>query len=497
MTQQQSKQRGYILILMLVVSAAFLAIGISLAGLVSDRYKSSKRTTYVENAVLAADAGITDTLNRILMQDSFTGYSTPKQFYSTTTKGKAEYTTTVAYNDTTKLYTIRSTGYTYTRQTDAVPANTKTVEVTGSLGGQSVQARVAAGPGGLAVGTNGSIGGKNIWVNGKVIVAGGLIGVTGFLIFGPFADVSMNVANAGCGDATNYPAPCTGPFPGSGEPIQYSGGGIYGTVCANNQTTSAGIFPGQSGQGLIGGCSAPPIMMPQFDRKGLYDSMTTSRSGFYCDGYWWSNPLASHLNGNTIFNGNIFLVPAFLGNCNIAITGNVYIRGSLFMNGYALGMYTSDNWPDGTPMTTPPIVLVEGTITMAQTWSSYIYANKYGVTPIFISFNSNNVACNSNPSCTELSSSDLYNSVNRTTINIVGDVGASGSVFYSYFGTVSVGPYGTVGGLAGQRILVSSNGGLTSFANGGLNRFSFPVGDAFGGRVKIPVWNIVTYRQIF
>lgn len=498
MIDPKTNQKGYVLILTLVMSAVFLSIGLSIGGYVSARYQSSKRTAFVENAILAADAGVTDTLNTLIHQRTFTGFSTKKLLYSEASKGKAAYTTGVSYDATTKLYTITSTGYVYRSPSDDLtqPFNTKSVEVTTALASSSVAARMAVGPGGLTV-ASGKIGGKNIYVNGRVTMTGGsFIGATGWGWIGPQNDTSINVANYGCGDASNYPIKCTGPMPGSGEPIQQSNDSIiYGTACANDQTTGTNIYPGQSGLGLVVNCHAPVAIMPTYDRQALYNSMTQTLPGYTCTGWYPNNPYRD-LVGNTIYSSSVSLLNGE-ATCNNKITGNVYIRGNLTVSGFGRYITVADNDALGNPITTPPIVAVEGTITFDNSNNpASVTPNIHGVGAIFISFRSSNAACNASVSCNTLSTADLYSSVPLSTVVVSGDMNASSSVFYSYFGTTDI-QNGTVGAVAGQRVLVSSDGDFSGFVAGGVHKDSFPGGDAFGGKVQIPVWNIITYRQTF
>jgi hypothetical protein len=500
---RRDKTHGYVLILTLVMSAVFLTIGLSMGSLISARYQSSKRTTFVENAILAADAGVTDTLNTLTTQSSFTGYSTAKQLYSDDAKGKATYTTSVSYDAATKLYTITSTGNAYRAPGDPdPPTNTKKVEVTAALASSSLSARVAVGSGGLVV-NGGNIGGQNIWVNGKVTVNNGNIGATGFGWVSSTSDSTLNVANFGCGDATNYPIKCTGPVPGTGEPVQIgAGGSIYGTVCGNDQVTSTNIYPGQGGLGLVASCKAPSVSMPTYDRQALFNSMTQTKTGFSCSGlYAWQGPPPPNLVGNTFYTSNITISDTFGGACGLSmITGNVYIRGDLTLGGFSTAFKVAENDVLGNPITTPPIIAVEGKILSGcdATWICNVIPNSRGVGAMFVSFNSNNATCNSSPACNSLSTvADRFNSVTRTTVTTAGGLRAVESGFYSYFGTTDI-QGGSVGAVAGQRVMVESTGGVWSgFVQGGINNASFPSGDAFGGKVTIPVWNIISYRQTY
>lgn len=503
MIQQRSDQKGYVLILVLVMSAVFLTIGLSIASLVSTRYASSKRTTFVENAIFAADAGVTDTLNVLFNDNNFTGYGTTKQLYSDADRGKAEYTTSVTYDSIKKLFKITSKGYAYRAPGDVTPINTKDVEVTAALTNSSIPARMAAGSGGLVV-NRGKVGGQNIWVNGTVsVINGGTIGGTAFGWLSPTADATLNVAGVGCGTNISNPAYPTKCVNGSGVPTQpvqvSSDSSIYGTVCANNQTDAAGIYTGQQGgKGLIVSCSAPSIVMPKYDRQALYNSMTQSTAGYTCQGYYPA-PVYRDLAKNTIYTSSVSILSG-ASTCDTRITGNVYIEGNLTVDGFGRTIRVADSDAQGNPITTPPIVAVEGTISMASEYAT-IEPNIHGVGAVFISFKSLNAVCDGNPACNSLSASDLYNSRNLETILIdANQTKMAPMVFYSYFGTLYI-KKGSVGGAAGQRIVIDSEGnwrsGTQELLVGGLTVDSFTTGDAFGGKVQIPVWNIITYRQTY
>ena len=54
---------------------------------------------------------------------------------------------------------------------------------------------------------------------------------------------------------------------------------IYGTVCATGQTSTGpnnNIQPGNGGQGLVVGCTAPSVSPPSYDRAGQIAAVTTT-----------------------------------------------------------------------------------------------------------------------------------------------------------------------------------------------------------------------------
>jgi hypothetical protein len=478
MIQIRSKKRqneeGYLIILSFIVVFALMAIGLSIAGAMGNQYTSTKRNTYVENAVSTAEAGVSASIAQLNANGSFAGYTTRQTLYNSATRGRSEYTTTVTTNaDGTK--TIVSTGYTYATQSDTNPINTKTIKVIAKSTPQSIKAALVAGPGGLVL-AQGIISAKNLYVNGQVSLASGTsLGMGGFTLTP--TDINLTVSNMGCGSGASYPQPC------AGQPISIAGtGAIYGTVCAPGQSADSRIQTGISGQGLLSSCSAPAVTMPQFDRSGAYNTMYTANgtkaisSIGSCGAFGGSLTLAK----NQIYTGSLNISG---GGCKATITGDTYITGDVNVSFFA-------NLQVDNSLTSPPIVYVDGNITFNN---GGIYKNASGIGAILISFKSSNSSCDH--TCNSLSATDLYNSVNTTTaLCSQSFCSMNGSTLYSYFGTAAVQGGTGVSGIAGQRIYVFS---LSTILTDAVDKNGLIDGDAFGGRAAIPSWKVVDYQQTY
>lgn len=484
--RQFSKERGSLIILAMIVIFAMSSIGVTIATVSAAKYSSAKTNFYAESAVAAAEAAVSATIQQLDLSDAFGGYNPTSNrqvlFAGSGDRGKVEYSSEVSTNsDGTK--TITAKGYAY-RPDGTTAINTKTIKAIVKNQGTSVTASVVAGPGGLLV-SQGSVAGKNIFVNGQVNLTGGDLGVGNHANITPPTTVEVDVANVGCGTAANYPQPC-----GAGnEPIKFGfERDVWGSrVCATNQVTeTTGVYSIITG--LVKPCTAPSVTMPAYDREAMYTSMLAA-NGSKATSTIGSCSLFNQnvtIDKDTVYTGNLTLSG---NNCTGTIKGNVYFTGNLTTTFFA-------NLKVDDALTTPPVILVDGTINLAGT---AVQRNAAGIGAVFISFQSANPTCNTTRSCVSLTPTDLYNSVNTVTVS--NESNAYGSVIYSYFGTARTLGTGAVSGIAGQRVWADA---LTSFSvtvPGNLLHNVSATGltnnDAFGGRTKIPKWKKVDYQQVY
>lgn len=471
---QQRREHGSLIILTMIIIFAMSSIGLSVASVVLTKYNSSRKNLYVENALTAAEAGLSATLQQLNKATTFTGYAdTNRQvLYDNTTQGRADYSTTISDNaDGTK--TVISTGYVY-RPGETSAYNSKRIKAVVKGVGTSVPAGMVTGPGGLLV-SAGAVTAKNIYVNGQISLTGGNLGAGGFVLTP--TDVNVNVANVGCGSGASYPTAC------SGEPISFAWNTyIYGTVCATGQTTVGGINNGVSGLGLRPNCTSPVVPTPVYDRSGMYDAMfaangtKTAASIGTCGPFGGTVTMAK----DQIYTGNITLS----GNsCIGLIKGNFYLTGDLNMTFFS-------NLRVDNALTTPPIILVDGNVTFN---GAGLQKNASGIGAIVISFKSADATCDH--SCNSISATNLYNSINTTTALCSGGFcGMDGSVIYAYFGRARVTGSGSVSGIAGQRVWVDS---LSTILSDGVDKDGLQNDDAFNGAAKITNWKTVDYQQLY
>ncbi len=458
-------ESGSFLVAALVIILFLTSIGLVVAQLVSSQYQQVKGRTFFQNAQLAAEAGIEETVNKLNADDSFSGFDSAQQFFDNTIQGKGVFTTTVTTNPDGKSKVIVATGKVYRADGDTNPINTRTVKVT-VVGTQSEGYSVYTGPGGLILGGSAKITNSDVYVNGTITLNGASsIGTASQ----PLKVYAANYVCPTSGGPT-YPQVCTTTQPIS---LAYSTN-IYGTVCATNQTSTGpnnNIQGGSTGQGLVLGCTAPQVSTPTYDRQAQINAVTTTKpssdSDIDCTKWRSADKFARTWSANLKITGNVTIASS----CDLTITGNVYITGNLSIGG-AASITVADSVG-----TTRPVVIVDGTITVNG--SGQMKANSSGTGIQFISFKSN-ASCS--PSCTNLTGDDLKNSQNYQTVSVGGSAQLPGMIFQSYWGKISLAGSGNMGSAIGQTVDM-----------GGAGTVTFGTKLAAGSRT----WTISSYQQVF
>lgn len=463
----RTPQDGVILIAVLLVTSALVTIGIALAGSVAARNRLAVDGVYANNALLAAEAGVEQSVEQLNQSDSFGGYPTAQTFFNNSTQGKGIFTTTIAASpDGTNAKIITSVGSVY-RPGIATPIQKRTIKVT-VVGTASQGYSVHTGPGGLILGGSANITNSDVYVNGVIAMTGASkIGT-------PSQPLKVFVANDQCPTGSTpgptYPQVCTdGTQPIS---LAYSTV-IYGTVCATGQTTKGpnnNIQTGNGGQGLEVGCTAPFVSPPTYDRAGQIAAVTTTKASsdptVNCS--TWQNPVGFTRTwpANLEITGNV----SASSSCDLTITGNVYITGNLTIGG-AAKIRVADSLG-----TTRPVVIVDGTITAGG--SASMISNSSGTGIEFISFKST-ASCS--PACTSLSGNDLKTSQGTTTVTVGGGGSSAGMIFDAYWGKIVVTGSGNIGSAIGQTVDLSGAGTVT-----------FGTTLSSGART----WTITSYQQV-
>jgi Tfp pilus assembly protein PilX len=450
-------QDGYFLVSAIVVTLFLTAIGLSVAALTSAQYQHTKREVFVENAQLLAEASIEQSVSQLNADESFSGYTTPQEFFNNSAQGRGMFTSAVTDNaDGSK--TIVTEGMAYRNGGDTTPYITRKIEaivVGTSSGGYSVQ----TGPGGLILNNNSSIVNSPVYVNGFIQLNNNA------RIGSENNPLNVNVANYQCplSGGPSYPQVCTN----GTQPIALNNNSrIYGTVCATGQTNASGIGGGNGGEGLKPGCVTPPVAPITYDRQAHIDSVAVTGSA--------SNSLYTCTNNQTKtwpadlkLTGNVSLS----NNCRLTITGDVYITGNLTLSNSAR-IFVADSMG-----TTQPVIMVDGTITVTN--SSSMVANSSGTGAKLISFKSQ-ASCN--PDCTSLSGDDLKNSQGVITVSISNSAQVPGMVFQAYWGKITVSNSSSIGAVAGQTIELNNSGTVifgTELASGSKT------------------WAITSYRPLY
>lgn len=450
----------------LVIAAVLTLIGFSLASLTSSQYAISNRKVYSSNALMAAEAGVEQTLHQLNSNATFAGYTTAQTFFNNAAQGRGEFTTAITSGSNgAKVIVASGKVYRYGKNVIVSERQVKVTVVGTSSPGYSVH----SGPGGLLLGGSAAITNSSVYVNGGITMSGAAK-------IGSYSQpLTVNVANQLCPTGNNpgptYPRVCT-----TGQPISTAWStNIYGTVCATGQTSnnngsgnpSGNILPGSTGSGLMLGCIAPPVDPPTYNRAAHIAGVTTTAAGnsntYTCQSWpfdrTWPNGL--RLNGNT----------SVAGSCNVVINGNAYITGNLDIGGAATIRVANSVG------TTRPVVMVDGTITVGG--SAQIIANNAGTGIQFISMKAN-ASCN--PNCTTLTGNDLKNSQNALTVDVGGAVNLPGMIFQAYWGRARLAGSGSVGSIIGQTVDLSGAGTVT-------------FGTSLGSGES--TWTVTSYQQTF
>lgn len=469
---------GYLLILVMVISFALMTIATALMSVSSTKYAKTDSDGDTAKAVYAAEAGISDTVNRINLSNTFTGYSAPQTFYSSTQRGKAEYTTTVVAGASNTM-TVTSVGSYFSKPSATIAAATRTVKVILTRTQTPITENVLAGSAGLTMsgsynpyfGQPAAMQKSSVYSRGKIRLNGNLTSL------GSASDSArVTAANIGCGTTANFPQQCATNDP----PLTFGGtiyapgtGTIYGSVCAANQPASANILPGPTGTGLDSTCTAPDYGSLSFD-KSAFTATKTAGAGvapssvscsFFDNTADWPD--------NVKVNGAVTLSNTLLGGCQVTIRGDVYIKGNLTINTGTV--ITVDSGLLGRK----PIIGVNGTINIEDGVS--ILANASGSHATFLSFYSTDTTCTTSDTCSAVSSTHLYNSsqalialpdwaqawgraIAISDFVVSNPVNLSGAAFYSLFGSTlyAMGTNISVYGIGGQHVAISPGSSFLS-----------------------------------
>ncbi len=506
----KKSQQGYLLLVVIIISGVLMGLAVSIMSVISTRYAKAGKDMNATSAVYAAEAGVSDTMARLTSYSGFPGYSSPKEFYNSSERGRATYQTTVSENVANKTVTITSVGSSYNISTATTADATRTIKVLLSKSREAITDTVIAGPAGMYFASpqsfysNPTTSKGSVYSKGKIYLNG-----NNSNLGSATSSTFVRAANIGCGSGVNYPQACA---VGS-EPIQssISGGGagsglIYGTVCATNQTTSSFILPGPTGSGLQSGCAAPDYGMPEFD-KAAFTATKTNIATNPCPGGLFGSSVT--LNNNTRINGNVAMVGPTIGACNVTIAGDVYITGNLTINGAvtltAAASITGKK----------PTIVVNGKITFgAGAGTVGVLKNASGIGINMISFASADSACSNSDTCNSIAPADLYNSVSTSSWSSGGSSQAivfisqsfvvcanavpsfSGLTAYAYFGTADYRApcIRDMEGLGGQQVFIKpGDGAIISWGE----KIDFTGTSPFSDFLYKVKYSVLDYQQVY
>lgn len=462
-------QRGYMIILTMIIVFVLMGTGLTIASTVSANYASTKRATYVDSAVSTAEAGVSATISELSRNPGFTGFPDTdgdrQEFYNNVQQGKAEYGTTVISNaNNTK--TIRSNGYVYainTSTTGIDATNKKSVEAVVAPKEVNITPSIFAGPGGLYM-TASQGPSNNVYVMGKMRMGNhAALGTS-------TSPVNLQVAGLGC--SPQYSGPVSSCAAGGDPAVVEWSADLYGSVCATGKTDSTGITPAS---GLAVGCTASPMAMPYFDKGNFTSGMTNPPRTGLSDSCGFGLPSSATLKDKTRYTGDLSV--DFY--CNAMIEGDVYIEGD-FVLGYSAELQVRNG------LATPPTIVVNGRVDLG----GKILANSSGQSVRIISFKSSDAACSTSPICTSIDDANMKSSMSIEGVKCV-FCNVDGATLWAYFSEAHInGPRMTparVGALIGNHV------DIRGYDYGSNSWTPTPPGSV----KMIAGYNLISYRQIY
>lgn len=502
-----TRSNGYLIVIVMVLTVVLGVIGLSIAQTVSVKYAKTKRDIAASSATYTAEAGVSDTVAKLTADPTFTGYSTPKTYYSDATKGKATYTSVVTGNGTTRKIIV--TGQAYRTVDSTTPLVTRKIQVilqekTGAetSGPAITPYTVYAGSAGLSVTGGSRMFGEvssqgDTYIKGKLTVTGNSDAPLYPYPFFSSTPAKLFVNNIACTSGTTYPVACASPD----QPITVSSdSAVNGVVCAPGQTASLAQI---TQPGLQNPCTSPKMSDASFD-KGAYtttmtapskaSSLTASRCSSTVGEITWTD--------KTTYTGTL---DTSTRDCDIKLQGNVYIKGNL-----TLGAGTSIIQPYAL-RETPLTIVVDGTVTLSGTNFKHETTSsggtlKNGALIRVISFASSDATCSGHNSCnTRLTSTARKNYETTANVRCINSCRVATSLLWSYHGTVQVDSDSEAGMVNGQGVVISNDSSAgylwepnatpnTAFGDGTTMPYGDLATDIIGGSAG---WKMTDYRQIY
>lgn len=453
----QESERGFIVPTIVIIMVILTVSALALADFSISRLSRLNTNYFATNSLLSAEAGAEQTLYRLNQDNNFTGYGSEQQFFSNNTQGRATYQTTVTAGGVSNEKIITSTGRIFRHSSDTQPLVTRKVRLLVVGTSTSDSYAVQAGTGGLTLTGSATIANGPVYINGGISMSGAA------RIGSASVPVDVSVANFRCplsAPYTTYPSLCSA---SSGQPIGaniYSNR-IYGDVCATHQTTGSYM----SNSGLIAGCQAPFLPLPDHNRTAVTGNISSNQTAAQasCGG-----ATSKSWPANLKITGNVTIS----GSCSLTINGNVWVTGSLTIDGAARVIVANS-------ASVAPTLMVDGASGIVLGGSGRIIPNTNNIAALGVTYRSAG-ACS--PDCASVSGADLKNSEATTTVSISGAAQAPGTLFYARWSRAVIAGSGSTGGVMGQRIDISGAGNVV-----------------FGTKLSsgTSVWSIKNYQQIF
>lgn len=464
----------------MIIMFTMSVIGLSLAQTVLTQYGTTKQQLHAENAITAAEAGISATLARLNEDPNYTGYSAEQNVYSDPQRGKATFSTTVVQNGDDR--TITSTGKVYKTTDNSQLAKTRAIRAVAVINRDEIANSLIFGSGGVYLSQSAGLPQGDIYIRGQVQMD------RYSFIGSASTSVNLDIANVGCG-TSNWPQPCGASSP----PIRMLNsitGSIYGTVCAKDQPSpTAGIYPGPTGTGLTEGCEPRVSAAPTFNKRAFVQSISatpSNPSNFTCN-FW--TPTRT-IPAGTRINGNLNIA----GGCTVYLAGDTFITGSLSISpGGVLRV------ADSVGTIRPTMVINHGiSFTAGAGTNNIILQNSQGTPMFMLVFGSTNTTC----SASETIPSDtvqtcLTPAEARASATPAAYGGGGGSVIANFTGAIFYGYYGSISFSSNVTAQFYALGTQGAWLGSGT-QFTTVAEDApFGNILSFPNYQVADYQQLY
>ena len=293
-------------------------------------------------------------------------------------------------------------------------------------------------PAGMKIGAGG-ISLNNARLSSRKIMTQGPIQLTNTSKIGSYSQPSyVATTNKACGTGANYATQNCPTQPivfGSPSWFYPTPSSIYGDVCARGLNAGTpNIYPGASGTsyttGQISSCTPPDTTLPVIDKTAFTSSMTATKSGDAASCNAFTNwGIGNSIDANTKYTSNVAMT-----GCEIKLKGNAYIKGTFYINGNSVLRVDES-------VTRRPIVVVNRVVSVST--GATIIPNSRGITPMIVSYKSNQQSCGDSDTTCNLSNADLELSADTIAINLMGAT-APGTIFYAYNAKTTVNINGTL-----------------------------------------------------
>lgn len=428
-----NNQKGAALISVVIVLPFLIVIAFNYTNLATNNIVVARKDVFRVQTQMVADAGLDYGMNQITLDPNWTG-SGGDVVFDNTSNVKTTYSVVVSDVDAdSKVMT--SVAKLYRPSSDTTPQTTITINAD-LRKVQSGNYSIVTGVGGLTMENSSKVLGGDIFINGAINMSStAQIGLA-------TTPANLNVAHQNCPDPPDatYPRICN--TAENGEPISLlNSSHVYGSVRANNQTTTTGL----TNPGLIASSGVTPLALPPHDRDAQKAAKVVDRTG--ADASCTSNNGTKTWAANTKITGNVIVEK----NCRVTIEGDVWITGNLELT------QSGTIIPTNSLGTTRANLMVDGPIVSFRN-SSGVLNNSSSTGIQLINYYS---LAGCSPDCANVTGNDLKNSRDVQTIALENTGSGAGTVFYAKWTKVTVSNSGQIGALVGQTVHLKNTATIT------------------------------------